>query len=150
MGVMDGPMDRADLLSRFAAAPHRLRDAMAAAAGRAVPPGEWGPHETVRHLIAVEREVWWVRLAALRTEDEPHWSWTEPGLEPGLEGATLDELAARFSETRARSIAILDGFDETDWARTGVHATYGRLDVTGLLRIAADHDAEHLRGLAPD
>lgn len=150
MGAPAEPVDRPDVVARFAAAPRRVRDVLPAAAGRAVPAGGWGPHETLRHLIAVEREVWWVRLAALRTEDEPHWTWTEPGLEPGLNGATLDELAARFGEARARSVAILDGFDEADWARTGVHATYGRLDVGGLLRIAVDHDAEHLRGLGPD
>ncbi len=32
-------------------------------------------------------------------------------------------------------------------SRTGVHATYGRLDVAGLLRLAIDHDEEHLAGL---
>ena len=40
-------------------------------------------------------------------------------------------------------------FDDYDgWDRTGVHETYGRLDVAGLLRVAIDHDEEHLAGLA--
>ena len=55
----------------------------------------------------------------------------------------------RFGAARARSVAILDGFDDAAWARTGVHATYGRLDAPGLLRIVTDHDAEHLASLAP-
>jgi hypothetical protein len=38
-------------------------------------------------------------------------------------------------------------FDDAGWARTGVHATYGRLDVAALLRLAADHDDEHLAAL---
>ena len=148
--LLETPADRAVVVARFAAAPRRVRDVLPRAAERAVPAGEWGPRETLRHLIAVEREVWWVRLSALRTEDEPHWTWTEPGLEPGLGDATLDELAARFGEARARSIGIVDSFDDAEWTRTGVHETYGRLDVGGLLRIATDHDAEHLRSLGPD
>ena len=115
-----------------------------------MPAGEWGPHETLRHLIAVEREVWWVRLAALRTEDEPHWTWTEPGLEPGLEARRSMSWPPGSARRGPARSAILDGFDEVDWTRTGVHATYGRLDVGGLLRIAVDHDAEHLRSLGPD
>ena len=141
---------RADLLARFVGAPARIGDLARAwvASGRHVPAGEWGPSEIVRHLVAVEREVWWIRLPALRDEDEPRWSWAEPGLEPALEGATLDAILGRFAEARARSVAILDDFDEATWAKTGVHATYGRLDAAGLLRIATDHDDEHARSLA--
>ena len=109
--------------------------------------GEWGPSEIARHLIAVEREVWWTRFASIVEEDEPHWAWTEPGLEPGLDGVPLAEILERFGAARAQSVAILDGFDEAAWARTGVHATYGRLDAAGLLRIVTDHDAEHLASL---
>jgi DinB superfamily len=142
-----GDTTRAAAVARFADAPSRLGQAAGAVADRPVLAGEWGPPDIVRHLIAVEREVWWVRLDALRTEDEPHWSWTEPGLEPGLEDATLEDLIARFAEVRGRSVAIFDAFGDGDWTRTGVHATYGRLDALGLLGIAVDHDAEHLRSL---
>ena len=99
-------------------------------------------------MIAVERVVWLARLTSIGDENEPRWSWTEPGPEPGLEDTSLDHLLARFADARARTVALLESFDEATWARTGVHATYGRLDVAALLRIAVDHDAEHLRGLA--
>jgi DinB superfamily len=144
--------ERAAAAARFADAPRRLTAAARAVAGRDAPaavPGEWGPPEIVRHLIAVEHEVWWVRFEALRTEDEPHWSWTEPGLEPGLDDASLDDLVARFTDDRGRSVSILEAFQDADWSRTGVHVTYGRLDVMGLLRLATDHDAEHLASLDP-
>ena len=140
-------MSRAELVETFATFPARFADAARAAVTREVPAGEWGPNEVARHLIAVEREVWWIRLGSIAAEDEPHWAWTEPGLEPGLERATLVELLARHAEVRGRSVGILDDFDEAAWARTGFHATYGRLDVAALLRIATDHDAEHLAGL---
>ena len=140
-------MIQAELVERFASLPERLAVAARGVADRPMPAGEWGPRQVVRHLIAVEREVWLTRFESIATEDEPHWPWTEPGLEPGLEDASLDEVLARFADARARSIAILDGFDEAGWARTAVHAAYGRLDGAGLLGIANDHDAEHLRGL---
>jgi len=137
-------VSRDELVEMFAGFPSRFGPAATAAAGRSIPAGEWGPAEIGRHLIAVEHEVWWTRFASIVDEDEPQWAWMEPGLEPGLEDATLDEVLARHAEIRARSVAILDGFDEAAWARTGVHATYGRLDVAALLRLAIDHDREHL------
>jgi DinB superfamily len=140
-------VERAGLFGSFAAFPDRLAEAAEGAQTRPVADGEWGPAEVVRHLIAVEREVWWMRFGSLAAEDEPQWSWMEPGLEPGLQGAPLAEVLTRFADARGHSVAILDGFDAATWARTGVHATFGRLDALGLLAIVTDHDAEHLRGL---
>jgi hypothetical protein len=42
-------------------------------------------------------------------------------------------------------MATLDALDEAGWARTGTHATFGVLDVAGLMVRAIDHDDEHLR-----
>jgi hypothetical protein len=140
-------MSRDALFEAFRDFPPRLAAAATAADGRPMPAGEWGPAEIARHLIAVEREVWWTRFASIIEEDEPHWAWTEPGLEPGLDGVPLAEILERFSSARARSVSILDGFDEAAWVRTGVHATYGRLDVVRLLGIVTNHDAEHLASL---
>jgi DinB superfamily len=139
---------RDEAVRRWASFPARLADAARAAVDRPVPAGEWRPAEVVRHLIAVEREVWWVRFGSIVTDDEPRWGWMEPGLEPGLEGATLDDVLSRFDAARAHSVGILDGFAETHWARTGVHATYGRLDAEALLGIVSRHDQEHLDSLA--
>ena len=140
-------MSRDDLLGSFADFPERLRVAARAASDRPVVAGEWGPPEIVRHLIAVEDEVWQSRLARLATEDDPHWPWTEPGLAPGFETAGLDVILAAFSTARAQTTATLGALDDAGWARHGTHATYGRLDVEGLLRSAIDHDASHLEQL---
>ena len=142
-------MTQDELVETFAGFPDRFAQAARASETQPIAEGEWGPSEIARHLIAVEHEVWQTRFATLLAEDEPHWSWTEPGLEPGLEGVPLAEILERFGAARARSVAILDGFDAAAWARTGVHATYGRLDASGLLRIVTDHDDEHLASLAP-
>lgn len=140
-------MSRDELVEVFAGFPDRLAVAARAAAGRSVEPGEWGPSQIARHLIAVEHEVWWTRFTSILEEDEPHWSWMEPGLEPGLEEATLDKVLARHAEVRAHSVSILDGFDDAAWARTGTHDTYGVLDVLALLGIVNNHDREHLESL---
>jgi len=143
------PSDRAEILERLASFPARLAEAARAAEGRPVPAGEWTPAEVVRHLMAVEGEVWLARLASLAAGGQPRWSWTEPGPLPGLENASLDDVLGLFGRLRASTLDLLRMFDDQGWARTGMHDTFGRLDVAGLLRRAIDHDDEHLAGLRP-
>jgi hypothetical protein len=140
-------MARAELLAPLAAFPDRLGAAVRAATDRPVPHGEWTPEQVVRHLIAVEVEVHQRRFADLDDDPDPRWDWAEPGPWPGEPELTLDELLERFAHLRRETIATLDGWDDAAWARSGTHATYGRLDVAGLIRNAATHDEEHLRGL---
>ena len=138
----------AKALEAFAAFPERLAVAADAAEALPVPPGEWGPSEVVRHLIAVERAVWHVRFAQVAVDDDPQWDWTEPGPTPELAGVPLARTVAAFAEARGQTVAVVRAFDEAGWSRHGTHATYGVLDVAGLLRLAVDHDEEHLAGLA--
>lgn len=143
------PAGRDELLERFASFPDRLSGAARAAEALPVPAGEWTPVQVVRHLMAVEGEVWLARLASLAAGGEPRWSWTEPGPLPGFDDASLDDILGLFGRLRASTIDFLEMFDDDAWARTGVHATFGRLDVAGLLRLAIDHDEEHLAALLP-
>jgi hypothetical protein len=149
-GPAKAPVERDEIVARLAAFPDRLREAAVAAADRPVPPGEWTPAEVVRHLMAVEGEVWLARLATLVAGGEPRWSWTEPDPLRGFEDAPLEEVLGYFGRLRASTLDFLRLFDGDGWARTGVHETYGRLDVAGLLRLAIDHDEEHLMGLAAE
>jgi hypothetical protein len=140
-------MSRAATIEAFAGFPDRLTQAARAAADRPVATGEWGPAENVRHLIAVEAEVWQARLARVAAEDDPHWAWTEPGLAPGFDDAGLEVILAAFASARAATTATVRALEDAGWARSGTHATYGRLDIEGLLRIAVDHDRSHLEGI---
>jgi hypothetical protein len=149
--IENGPMtdERRALLERLGAIPGRL-----ATAARAAPPeppasGEWTPSDVVRHLIAVEEEVWQPRLAQLIAEDRPSWPWTEPDRWIGEPGATLDRLLAVYAATRGATMTTLAGLDDAGWDRTGTHATYGVLDVAGLMGRAVDHDEEHVRTFGP-
>ena len=141
------PADRAELVERFATFPGRLADAARVADGRPVPAGEWTPALVVRHLMAVEGEVWLARLVSLVAGGEPRWSRMEPGPLPGFDDASLDDVLVLFGRLRASTVDYLRIFDDAAWARAGVHDTYGRLDVAGLLRLAIEHDEEHLAGL---
>jgi DinB superfamily len=143
---------RARLLERLATAPDRI--AMAARRAAAIdeaaggpPAGEWTAREAIGHLVSVEVIVWHGRLDDLRREETPTWSWTEPGPSTDPATATLEGAIARFAEVRAATLARLATLDEDGWARAGNHATFGRLDVAGLMLVAADHDEEHVAAL---
>ena len=142
-------MSHDELVEAFAAFPARLAAAAKArvAEWRPFPEGEWGPIDTVRHLIAVEQEVHRPRLTQVAGQEAPHWAWTEPGLAPGFDDASLLEVLTAFARRRAKTVATVRALDEAGWERYGTHDTYGRLDVAGLLRLAIDHDAEHLASL---
>jgi len=139
-------MSRTALVAAFAGYPDRLATSATTAADRPVQPGEWGPAEVVRHLIAVEDEVWQSRLALVAAQDDPHWGWTEPGLAPGFADTPLEAILAAFAAARAATVETIRALDDAGWARHGIHATYGVLDIEDLLRIAVGHDESHLDG----
>ncbi len=142
--------ERDALLAELADAPRRIGLAARASDRSSVPlpPGEWTAAEAVRHLIAVEREVWRARLDRMLDEDEPTWTWTEPGPDEATAGLPLEGVLEAFAAAREGTLGRVRGLDEAGWARVGVHAVYGRLDVAALLAVARDHDEEHLAGLA--
>ena len=109
--------------------------------------GEWTARDVVAHLAAVETVVFQARLDQLAAGEDPVWAWTEPGPLDAQEAAALEGALEVFAARRAATVARVTGLDEAGWARSGTHATYGRLDVAGLLRIVVDHDDEHLASL---
>jgi hypothetical protein len=138
---------RAEALAALADFPMHLAVAARTASGRPVEDGEWAPEQVVRHLVAVEREVHQGRLRDLDTAAEARWSWTEPGPWTGEPELDLEGVLARFAAARESTLATLAGLDDAGWERAGIHETFGRLDVDGLVKNAVDHDAEHLAGL---
>jgi hypothetical protein len=141
------PAARKRLVERFADFPERLSGAARAADSAPPTDGQWTPEQVVRHLIAVETIVHQARLLDVAVHDLPGWTWTEPGPWDGEPDLDLDGVLARFAELRAASVARVRALDDDGWRRAGKHATYGKLDVAGLLGLAVDHDDEHLRGL---
>ena len=128
-------------------APARLRDAAASADPRPTEPGGWSAQQVVLHLVAVELQVFQIRLGDLGERAEPHWTWVEPGPVEPRPGETLDGSVDRFAAARSATLEAVASLDEATWKRTGLHDTLGRLDVAGLLALAASHDQEHIAGL---
>lgn len=139
---------RAELFARFAESRPRIEQA-ARAADRAadLPPGEWSAREVVLHLVAVETEVFQARLTDLASGGDPRWRWVEPGTFDGPGGEALDGAIALFAGSREDTLSRVAALDEAGWTRSGTHETFGVLDVGDLLRIAYDHDLEHLATL---
>jgi len=142
------PATRSRLLARLAAFPGRLAATAGPAAARPDPDGEWSVEQVARHLIAVEVEVHQSRLRDLATDDAPSWTWQEPGPWPGEPELDLDGVLGRFAQLRGETVATFRALDEAGWARAGRHAMFGSLDAEGLLRLAVDHDEEHLAGVS--
>ena len=140
---MSNPGSRAELTQRLSAVHSRLA-AEASTASGPVPEGEWSPADIVRHLIAVEEEVWHVRLRQLETEERPYWQWAEPDRWLGSPDASLAELLDEYRQRRTATIAMLDRLGDDGWRKEGVHATFGVLDVAALMTKAIDHDEEHI------
>jgi len=140
-------MSRAEQVTTLAGFPKRLAGAAYAAADVPAQAGEWSVAQVVRHLIVVERAVWHVRLHEVATQGDPHWSWFGPGPVSDDDDVGLAPLLDDFASARAETVATIRALDDAGWARSGTHSTFGVLDVAGLLGVAVDHDAEHLRGI---
>ena len=138
---------RAGMLRRLRNAPERVANAARLAGATQVEPGSWTAQQMVLHLVAVEAAVFQGRLRDLAERTNPHWSWVEPGPAPAAPDETIGQSSDRFRAARAATLDTVGRLDPAGWERAGVHATVGRLDVTGLLALAADHDADHLRAL---
>lgn len=140
---------RAALIRDLTSTPARIIEAARGHADPVVPSvaGEWSARDVTLHLAAVETGVWHVRLDALATETFPEWPWVEPDRWPLPEGAGFDAAVDVFAAHRAATVGRLEALDDAGWHRRGRHATFGVLDVAALMRIALDHDEEHLRQL---
>lgn len=154
MGASAGrPPDarRARVLERLAAGPPRIAAAARRAAALESGPvagAGWTAREVAGHLWLVEHVVFQARLDELAAGGSPRWAWTEPGTPAPGDNPTLDEALDRFAAGRAETLAGVGALDEPGWSRSGTHATFGRLDVVGLLEVIADHDDEHHDDLA--
>jgi hypothetical protein len=106
--------------------------------------GEWSVAQVLQHLIAVEWHVVNARLDSLDAETEPHWAWAEPGPADGIGDGSIAAAAVVFAASREATVDRLRAMPLDGWRRAGVHATYGRLDVAGLLALMLEHDEAHL------
>ena len=139
---------RAERLEACASFPERLASRRPAAADKPAPTRANGvTTDVVRHLIAVESEVHQSPAPAGRCVEDPHGSGPSRAWRPGSRMRTCRRGSRGVRDRPGGHRSARPRADEDGWARFGTHSTYGRLDVEGLLRLASDHDAEHLEAL---
>jgi hypothetical protein len=60
---------------------------------------------------------------------------------------SLKGALTEWAEARTRLLDFVGGLSEEERSRVGVHAKFGEVTVDGYLRIALDHDRDHLGSL---
>lgn len=133
---------------------HTQLDALSFVLARATPsalearprPDEWSARENLAHLarhhavfierlrrlLAEDRPV----LGRYRAEDDPDW--------PAWAALPLDGILERLGTLRTELVSLVRRLTPAECARTGLHPTFGELDVAGWLEFFLLHDAHHL------
>jgi hypothetical protein len=114
-------------------------------------PDKWTVREVVGHLIDTERlfafrSLWFARGAGTPQPGMEQNEWAEAS---NAGARPLADLREEWAAVRRATIALLGGYDEEAWARTGV-ASGNPISVRACAWIIAGHELWHRRGLARD
>jgi len=106
-------------------------------------PAEWSALECLEHLLDTERQVFPVRLRALRHErDIPAFDPEQQGTQ-GSAARPASDLAAEFAQLRAASLAALAEVSEIEFGKHAQHSELGTVTLGELLHEWAAHDLDH-------
>jgi hypothetical protein len=108
--------------------------------------GAWTLRDIAAHLAASEKECFEPRIHAMAAGQSPRFEWYSND-ERDFDGLTLEGALADWTETRARLVEFVRGLSPEQRRRTGTHETYGEITVDGYLRVALEHDRDHLGAL---
>ncbi|OLC25773.1 MAG: hypothetical protein AUG06_03985 [Actinobacteria bacterium 13_1_20CM_2_65_11] len=108
--------------------------------------GAWTLRDIAAHLATTEKECFEPRIRAMAAGERPEFEYYSND-ERDFDGITLRDSLNEWTETRARLIDFVRGLSEEERARVGIHKKFGELTVDGYLRIALEHDQDHLVSL---
>lgn len=108
--------------------------------------GAWTLRDIAAHLAATETECFEPRIRAMAAGERPEFEYYSND-ERDFDGTSLQSALTQWTEGRDRLIDFVRGLSAEERARPGVHTKFGELTVDGYLRIALDHDRDHLRSL---
>ena len=109
-------------------------------------PEEWSARENLAHL-ARHHAVFLARLRRLLAEDRPdlgRYRAEEDPEWPVWAALPAGEVLGRLRGLRAELIALVRSLSPADSRRTGLHPTFGELNVAGWLDFFLLHEAHHL------
>jgi hypothetical protein len=108
--------------------------------------GAWTLRDIAAHLATTERECFEPRIRAMAAGERPEFEYYSND-ERDFDGTSLGTALAEWSETRGRLIDFVRGLSDDERGRVGVHKKFGELTVDGYLRVALEHDQDHLLSL---
>jgi hypothetical protein len=109
-------------------------------------PDEWSARENLAHL-ARHHAVFLDRLRRLLVEERPalgRYRAEDDAEWPAWAALPPDEIVGRLRTLRAELVALVRGLSPADATRTGLHPTFGEMDVAGWLEFFLLHEAHHL------
>jgi hypothetical protein len=102
--------------------------------------------EQVWHLADLEVEAYGARIDRVLREDNPalaDFDGAQVARDRQYRALSLADGLARFSEARARNLALLAGLDPSQSERTGTQEGVGTVKLGDIPRMMAEHDASH-------
>ncbi|HEY1456491.1 MAG TPA: DinB family protein [Candidatus Dormibacteraeota bacterium] len=108
--------------------------------------GAWTLRDIAAHLAASERECFEPRIRAMAAGERPTFDWYSND-ERDFDGIPLETALTEWIDTRARLVEFVSGLSDGPRQGVGVHATYGEITVDEYLKIALEHDRDHLGAL---
>ena len=108
--------------------------------------GAWTLRDVAAHLAATETECFEPRIRAMAAGERPQFEYYSND-ERDFEGVSLKAALTEWADTRNRLIDFVRGLSEEERKRVGVHTKFGELTVDGYLRVALEHDQDHLKSL---
>lgn len=114
--------------------------------------GRWSVRQTLAHVGAAQWSHLRVarRFAAGRPVDLPGFdldAWNAAAVEE-RDGWSMGEVLADLEAAQEASLAFLDGLDDEQVGRTGLHPALGEMSVGQVLRVIGLHDGLHRRDIA--
>ncbi len=108
---------------------------------------KWSVADVVQHLADSEI-VWTWRLRLVLAEEQPQLTgydqdaWARSF---GRRPVNINRVITLFETVRNANLDLLDGLEEQDFDRVGVHVERGEESVRHMIRLYAGHDLVHLQ-----
>jgi hypothetical protein len=107
--------------------------------------------ENVWHLADLEREGYGLRIRRILAEDNPalaNFDGDRLARERGYQERDIERGLALFARARAQNIETLRRLGPAEWNRSGSQEGVGRVVLSDIPRMMAEHDRSHSADIA--